>query len=430
MKSFRLLRWSGCVLSSRIRPFRLPHRFLLPTTFRHAQSSAAAPIRPFDDTEPPTDGDVVAPSSADSGDAAAPKRRKFSRAPLPSPPPSRASISTRLAALHARLALPSRLPINTLARCLIDPSADTHPDYNNSSLSILGNDLLGYFTSEAVLARYPRLPTEVIFSAVSAYVGPKTLATITKEWGVETVHTPGGEVDPGLLQFARREAGNALSRAGVPIKEAEDASEPISATRPNPEQMLRGWRRGVSSRTMYEDATGETIPQRADAESSEAGQLSTGVKTTYEAAAASFIRALVGALYLHTGLRATKNFYNAHFLSRHLDVSALFSFRQPTRDLAKLCAREGFDPPVARILSETGRKSRHPVFVVGVFSGREKLGEGSGGSLDEARFRAAVGALKGWYLYSPLKWKVPSDAIGQPEGEWEPLMVDGGEVLV
>ena len=109
----------------------------------------------------------------------------------------------------------------------------------------------------------------------------------------------------------------------------------------------------------------------------------------------------------------------------------MFEFRQPTRDLSRLCAREDFVAPVARILSETGRRSRTPVFVVGVFSGREKLGEGSGGSLHEARFRAAVAALKSWYLYSPMKVRVPSEMEGAPDNvEWQPLLVDGGEVIV
>ena len=66
--------------------------------------------------------------------------------------------------------------------------------------------------------------------------------------------------------------------------------------------------------------------------------------------------------------------------------------------------------------------------MVGVFAGKDKLGEGAGASLDEARIRAAVAALKGWYLYSPLQVNVPSQAEGGRE--WEPVLVDGGEVIV
>ena len=260
-----------------------------------------------------------------------------------------------------------------------------------------------------------------------AYCGPKTLAAITREWGVEMAAAPGEEVDPGYLQCMRQEAGNAsVDGTGTQLK---DLSIP-----PNPERQTRGWRRGASSKTVYDDYFGDAI-QRTDTDYEERPELrqedverKAKRGTTVEEASSGFVRALMGAVYLHAGKKVAYNFFKAHILSRHLDVSKLFKFRQPTRDLSKLCAREGFESPVARILSETGRRSRHPVFVVGVFAGKDKLGEGSGGSLDEARIRAAVGALKGWYLYSPLKVRVPSEASeGKP---WEPVLVDGGEVVV
>jgi hypothetical protein len=37
-----------------------------------------------------------------------------------------------------------------------------------------------------------------------AYVGPKTLAAMAREWGVDLAALPGGEVDPGLLQIHHR----------------------------------------------------------------------------------------------------------------------------------------------------------------------------------------------------------------------------------
>lgn len=331
--------------------------------------------------------------------------------------------------------LPPRLPLETLARCLVDPSADTNAHFNNASLSTLGSDLLGLYTSEAVLCRYPRLPTDVLFAAMWAYVGPKTLASITREWGVEVAAAPGSEVDPGYLQCRRQEAGNtSVSGTGAQIKELANVAENLS-NRPNAEIMQqKGWRRGVSSKTVYDDYFGEEI-RRTDLDYAERPELrqedarrKAAKGVTVETASTRFVRALVGAVYLHAGKKAAYHFFKAHVLSRHLDVSRLFEFRQPTRDLSKLCAREGFESPVARMLSETGRKSRTPVFVVGVFAGKDKLGEGAGGSLDEARIRAAVAALKGWYLYSPLDVKPPSQAEGGKQ--WEPVLVDGGEVVV
>src|SRR5260221_6246634 len=54
---------------------------------------------------------------------------------------------------------------------------------SNQALASVGNGLLGLFASEWVHATYPHLPTRAIKAAVSAYVGPRTLADVAKEWG-------------------------------------------------------------------------------------------------------------------------------------------------------------------------------------------------------------------------------------------------------
>ncbi|MCJ1418271.1 hypothetical protein MMC32_004618 [Xylographa parallela] len=404
MKSLRLLRWSGAVLSPRTRPCVYIRPSLLCSRL---QSTATASAQDeFDDN-------VSQPT--------APPPIELST--LPSPPPSRALQSAKLSALHARLTLPPRLPIKTLARCLVDASADSHPSFNNHSLSLLGNDLLGYYTSELILCRYPRLPMIIIFAAMQAYIGPATLTSLTHEWGVDIAAEPGGEVDPGLLQFKAILPGNAdLAGDGTLLKDSQTRTAP------------KLWNRGLSSLSVTDDYFG-AVPSRSHTDYSErpelAGQDAAALdarSVTLERASTNFVRAVMGAVYLHAGRNAAKAFFRAHFQSRALNVSKLFEFRQPTRDLSRLCAREGLVSPVARILSETGRESRTPVFVVGVFSGRDKLGEGQGGSLDEARIRAAIAALKGWYLYSPLEVRVPSEV--EEGGKWEGVLIDGGEVVV
>lgn len=262
----------------------------------------------------------------------------------------------------------------------------------------------------------------VIFAAMWGYIGPRTLAAICREWGVDAAAEPGGEVDPGYLQAKRTPAGNApiVDGSGIVRKEVEAGKK-----EPKP------WNRGLSSQSIRDDFFGEE--RRTEADLAERPELREGAKekvVTLEVASVNFIKAVVGAVYLHGGRKAAKRFFREHILSRQLDVGKLFEFRQPTRDLSRLCAREGFESPVARILSETGRASRHPVFVVGVFSGKDKLGEGAGGSLDEARIKAAIAALKGWYLYSPMDVMVPSDAEGEEGKLWQPVLVDGGEVVV
>ncbi|KAF2713238.1 60S ribosomal protein L3 [Pleomassaria siparia CBS 279.74] len=325
---------------------------------------------------------------------------------LPSPHPSAAERSSKLAALRSRLSLPERFPLQTLARTLVHPSADPNPAFNNASLAVMGANLLGYYTTEHIICNYPRLPIEVLFAAQEAYIGPKALATIAAEWGIEAVAEPGGEVDPGLLQLKRLRPGENPNPGSLqPFK-------PVKWNITTTHRIMKGDEFGVKK------AFGSA-------------PLSVNQPVTLETAAQSFVRALVGSLHLHLGRPLAKRFFRDHFMSRHLDISKLFDFRTPTWDLSKLCAREGFEPPIARLISETGRLSRHPVFVVGVYSGNDKLGEGVGSSLDEARVRAAAAALKGWYLYKPLDVTVPSstEGIELEKSNWRPNLVDCGEVI-
>lgn len=332
---------------------------------------------------------------------------------------SRFQSSTKLAALHARLSLPQKLPLDTLARTLVDASALKDADLNNASLATLGGDLLSYYTSEFIIAKYPRLPLAVVFAAMYAYCGPKALAAIAREWGVELAAFPGKEVDPGYLQFERR--------AAEPTGHEKLDFGPAVQTNVHESPFQR---QGISLRSVEGDPFGKLGEQMKQAELGAQEADAPIVKgVTAEAASTNFVRALIAAIYLHAGRTTAKQFYRNHFRSRQLNMSSLFQFRYPTKDLNKLCLREGFQPPVARIIAETGRKSRHPVFIVGVFSGNDKLGEGAGSSLSEARIRAAVAALKGWYLYSPLEVRVPSDMEEEGAKGWEGIMVDTGDVV-
>lgn len=323
---------------------------------------------------------------------------------LPSPPVSAARESAKLAALHARLQLPSKLPLETLARTLVDVSADPNPDFNNEQLAQIGASLLSLHVSEWLMATYPRLPMAVFYASMNAYIGKQTLLQMAREWGVDSAAVPGCEVDAGLLQFSKLKSGATLPQG--------------TSVRPNDQW---NYRRGMSSRVVYDDEFGDVITRNMATETQ-----------TAEAAHSQFVRAVIGAIYLHAGREEAKRFIKSHVLSRHLDISKLFVFETATRDLSRLCAREDFDYPVARLLSETGRGSRHPVYVVGIYSGKDKLGEAAGASLNEARTRAAIAALKSWYMYNPNPGKgvnvaVPSDA--ESGKAWEPVHVDLGEIV-
>ena len=267
---------------------------------------------------------------------------------------------------------------------------------------------------------------------------------MAREWGVEAADAPGQELDAGYLQFERITPGNAMAADMMHrVKDIRDGQRPSSTGRPREEFHQR---RGTSSRIVYDDEFGDlrsgvtvhdtALGLGADvAEDLKAGKSTSGRLTgvTLEDASASFIRAVFGALYLYSGERSMQSFHKAHILSRHLPLHTLFKFKNPIMDLARLCDREGLEPPVARLISETGRKTRSPVFVVGVYSGREKLGEDAGASLAEGRARAAAQALRSWYLYSPPAEHIclPSEQAEQErQGQrWKPQFIDNGEIV-
>ncbi|SCU95020.1 LADA_0G12926g1_1 [Lachancea dasiensis] len=290
-------------------------------------------------------------------------------------PEELASKSAALVTLHKRLKLPEGFPKSTLARCLTCRSSQlpseinapasgaafpntvpTSNFYDNHGLNIFGKNLLTYHVTRQVMATYPRLPTVVLNAAVDAYISQQVLASVGKSWGIEVENT------------------SVLDRY---LKE-----EPI--------QVSLGQLRFFNNSLKREDGV----------------ELITGQNFSEEAAYALAVRSIIGALWAYThetNPALAFKFIDDHIMSRKLDVSKIFQFEQPTRELAVLCRRESLAPPISKLLAESGRHSKAPVFIVGVFSGSEKLGEGFGSSLKEAKARAATDALTKWYCYEPVK---------------------------
>ena len=113
MKAVRLVRWSSGLYHPRARPCRLQNLFI---TSLRLQSTAASFIQ-----HQATSSDTISqPPSLTETQFLDPRT-------LPSPPPSLAASSAKLNALHARLSLSLRFPLEILARCLVDSSADSNP---------------------------------------------------------------------------------------------------------------------------------------------------------------------------------------------------------------------------------------------------------------------------------------------------------------
>lgn len=294
------------------------------------------------------------------------------------------SKSVGLITLHNRLDLPKEFSTSLLARCLTCRSSNllklkdtttesyshvvsTNNYCDNQGLNIFGKNLLTFHVTKYLLQKYPRLPTVVLNTAVDAYISENILASIAKSWGIEA------ETVPIINRYLR--------------------NEPISITLGK----LRFMNNILSKKDGIERITKLNFSE--------------------ESAYSLFVRSVIGGLWtINPDL--SELFIKQHILSRKLDVSKLFRFEQPTRELAKLCQRENLERPVSKLIAESGRLSKAPLFIVGVFSNNEKLGEGFGSSLKEAKARAATDALLKWYCYEPI----PN--IGQ-----DPV-IDHGTVIV
>ncbi|AQZ18530.1 MRPL3 (YMR024W) [Zygosaccharomyces parabailii] len=290
-----------------------------------------------------------------------------------------ASKSPELVTLHKRLQLPQDFPFSVLSRCLTCRSSQlpneisnprggsaftstvpTNNFFDNYGLNIFGKNLLTYHVTRKLMAKYPRLPTVVLNAAVDAYISEDVLAGIGKSWGIESERTP--------------------------VLERYLKNEPIHITLGK----LRFFNNSLSQNDGIELVSSHNFSE----------------KSAYSLA----IRSIIGALWACTqesNPQYAFQFIDKHILSRKLDITKMFQFEQPTRELATLCRREGLERPISRLLAESGRYSKAPVFIVGVFSGQEKLGEGFGSSLKEGKAKAATDALMKWYCYEPLEGQAP-----------------------
>ncbi|OCF39515.1 hypothetical protein I317_06674 [Kwoniella heveanensis CBS 569] len=353
------------------------------------------------------------------------------------PEPSLIPTSTALSALLSRLSLPANASLHpTLVACLTHPSffaeqakgdgqdlqngeieeleivgqgesettsastSSVNNKESNELLATLGNSLLGMFASEHLSTLYPLLPTNALQSAITAYVGPESLSSVARELGV-SVQGGGNTGLPGH--------GRGSNSAGLPIRWSRTVL------------MERNWKErmepGVGSSSFPEKTPVGRRFQKFVKKSSRGDEAEAvvgdngkkGKRESFEDVIASTVRAFVGLIYQEQGIHAARAFVHAHFLSRALDLSTLFNFKNPLHVLTSVVsshlAQAGV--PVAsnqanierRLLASTGVASQSPLFLVGLFlpSGI-KLSEGHGSSKAMAEHRAAVNALLSLFL--------------------------------
>lgn len=281
-------------------------------------------------------------------------------------------------ALHARLNLPESLSYATLIKCLTCPTAETaSPALNNQQLSIFGAHLLSFYTTEYLSTNYPRLPISILKSAIDAYIGNFSLYDVAKNtWGIEEDTTSKLEKylanEPEIFSFGR----------------------------------LRYTRK-------------VTTPETGVVKYS--NQPESSFELSKAEAYASTVRSIIASIHISAGEQTAKEFIHNHILSRQVDISSLFAFKEAGKLLTRLLRLNNMEPPTVRLISETGRLSSTPVYVVGCFSGDNILATAEGNSLKEARVKSFGKALKAWYLYKPVDAKTPSD------DDFHGMHIDQGE---
>ncbi|KAJ1656597.1 54S ribosomal protein L3 mitochondrial [Dispira simplex] len=122
------------------------------------------------------------------------------------------------------------------------------------------------------------------------------------------------------------------------------------------------------------------------------------------------MQALVGAIYQEKGAATAKRFVHAFLLSRSFSVELAMNLEKPKLKLIALTKLKNMAHPVARLLKETGRLTNSPVYIVGMFSGTRKIGEGFGSSIKMAEVRACKDALIRYHLRELKDFVLPSEA--------------------
>lgn len=125
--------------------------------------------------------------------------------------------------------------------------------------------------------------------------------------------------------------------------------------------------------------------------------LSLGIKKDnergQEGILADAMEALIGAVYLDSGLVETKRLVR-NLVLIHLDEIIAKGLYQNSKSLLQETIQEKKKiTPIYRILEESGPSHRRK-FLVGVFLGEKLIGKGVGDSKQEAEMRAADSALK------------------------------------
>lgn len=164
---------------------------------------------------------------------------------------------------------------------------------------------------------------------------------------------------------------------------------------PNPEGDLTNWRASlVNAKSLSEVATGLGLDEWLMLSRGEAKDKGSKARQNIHANA---IEAIIGALYLDSGIEPAKAFIDRfilskldHILSNELYIDPKSKFQERSQEIVGVT-------PSYKVLKEWGPDhDKH--FQVGIYLGAEQIAVGEGKSKQEAQVAAAANGLvaKGW----------------------------------
>lgn len=110
---------------------------------------------------------------------------------------------------------------------------------------------------------------------------------------------------------------------------------------------------------------------------------------------ANVVEALIGALYLDQGYEAARAFIDTHIVSRLETILKEGSWIDPKSRFQELAQEHEGVTPAYRVIEESG-PDHDKLFVVGVYVGKKRCGQGQGSSKQAAQQAAAANALKSY----------------------------------
>lgn len=122
---------------------------------------------------------------------------------------------------------------------------------DNRQLSALGNALLGVFATEWLERKMPNLPTQVLKSALTMFVGPHTSADVARTWGVLPGRAVSQSQQQQQLPTGRRYRANSVRGQGEAWKGATGVlrwarTHSDSVVKGSKDSGLESWQNGSS----------------------------------------------------------------------------------------------------------------------------------------------------------------------------------------